>query len=268
MVSTNWIGSVGRVRSVASALFALAFSVGAVALPATVLGAQAPFSASRLLAFDPSRLTSGRFVYETVLEHDITSTSLGTRVVDAMPTTYNGANAWLLVESKTGGMITALDSLFVEQNGLRPLHWNSTIARAHLGIEFRNDSAFGGTSAPAGRQSVFSALPAGTVINGAMLETVLRTLPFNAAWEDSTTTLSVTLNGLTPLPTRIAVIGEDNVRVPAGQFDCWVVSVRAADLTRGLYWVTKRDPIVVRSALDVPGLNGAQYVSSLTQYFR
>jgi hypothetical protein len=252
---------VGRVRSaVLSALFATA---------SAALAAQAPVAASsRLLHFDPSRLTAGHFSYETVLEHDITGTALGTRVVTATPTSYNGAAAWLLIESKTGGMIAGLDTLFVDQSALRPLHWSSTIGRAHLGIEFRNDSAFGGTNAPAGRRSVFSALPPATMVNAAMLEMVLRTLPLNGAWEDSTTTLSVSLNGATPLPTRVAVIGEDNVRVPAGQFDCWVVSVRAADLTRGMYWVTKTDPIVVRSALDVPGLNGAQYVSSLTSVTR
>jgi hypothetical protein len=207
-------------------------------------------------------------VYETQLEHDITATALGTRVVTVTPSSYNSAPAWLLIESKSGGSVTTLDTLFVDQSTLRPMHWSSTIGQARLGIEFRNDSAFGGTTAPAGRHSIFTALPPATMINAAMLETVLRTLPLNAAWEDSTTTLSVSLNGVSPLPTRIAVIGEDNVRVPAGQFDCWVVSVRAADLTRGMYWVTKQTPIVVRSALDVPGLNGAQYVSSLTTVLR
>ena len=53
------------------------------------------------------------------------------------------------------------------------------------------------------------------------------------------------------------------MRVPAGTFDCWVVAVHA-DAGRGLYWVTKPDPIVVRSALDVPAMGGAQLVSALS----
>jgi hypothetical protein len=252
---------VARVRSVV--LSVLLATIGA-ALPAqTPVGA-----APRMLHFDASRVAPGQFVYEAVLEHDVTGTALGTRVVSTTATSYNGASAWLLIESKTGGSVSSLDTLFVAQGTLRPLHWSSTIGRAHLGVEFRNDSAFGGTNAPAGRRSIFSALPPAAMVNAAMLETVLRTLPLNSGWEDSTTTLTVSLGGATPLPTRIAVIGEDNIRVPAGQFDCWVVSVRAADLTRGMYWVTKRDPIIVRSALDVPGLNGAQYVSSLTTVLR
>ena len=66
------------------------------------------------------------------------------------------------------------------------------------------------------------------------------------------------------IPTRLTVIGEVRVRVPAGTFDCWVVAVHA-DAARGLYWVTKQDPQIVRSALDVPSLGGAQLVSALTR---
>jgi hypothetical protein len=101
-----------------------------------------------------------------------------------------------------------------------------------------------------------------------MLETELRLLPLQAAWEDSTSTLAITLGATTVLPTRMSVIGEDNVHVPAGQFDCWVVSVHAGDTARGLYWVSKRDPIVVRSSLDVPTMGGAQLVSALTRVTR
>jgi hypothetical protein len=97
-----------------------------------------------------------------------------------------------------------------------------------------------------------------------MLETALRLLPLQTGWEDSTTALSITLGNTTVVPVRLAVIGEDRVRVPAGTFDCWVVAVHG-EASRGLYWVTKHDPEVVRSALDVPSLGGAQLVSALSR---
>ncbi len=233
-----------------------------LALGASVLRAQSP------ARVDATRLVPGQFVYQTVLEHEINGTPLGTRTVSVSPTNYNGLPSWLLVESRIGDAVPAVDSLIADVGSLRPVHWGSTIARARLSAEFRGDTAFGGTSAPAGRKSLVAALPPGSLINAPMLETVLRLLPLHTAWEDSATTVSVALNGVTTLPTRIAVIGEDNIRVPAGQFDCWVVSVRAGDVTRGMYWVTKRDPIVVRSALDVPSMGGAQYVSSLVRVVR
>src|SRR6185436_4846570 len=131
----------------------------------------------------------------------------------------------------------------------------------------RGDTVFGATSAPTGRRSMVGAMPPGALVNAAMLETVLRLLPLQTAFEDSAATVSVTLGSNTVVPTRMAVIGEDRVRVPAGTFDCWVVSVRA-DPGRGLFWVTKSDPIVVRSAIDVPSLGGAQLIYALTRIGR
>lgn len=221
--------------------------------------------APHVLHVDATRLVPGQFVYQTVVEHDVSGTALGTRTVSVTPTTYNGAPAWALIETRSGDALPATDSLLAEQATLRPIHWGSTIARARLSAEFRGDTIYGGTTAPAGRRSMMAALPPGTIATGAMLEAVLRLLPLQTAWEDSASVLSITLAGAVAVPARIAVIGEDRVRVPAGQFDCWVVSVRAGDVTRGMYWVTKQNPIIVRSALDVPAMGGAQYVSSLVR---
>ena len=102
---------------------------------------------------------------------------------------------------------------------------------------------------------------------GAMLESILRIAPIQVGWEDTVVTLSVSLTGASVSPTRIYVVGEDRVTVPAGTFDCWVVAAQSEG-SKGLYWVTKRDPIVVRSTLDVPALGGAQLVSALSRIAR
>jgi hypothetical protein len=222
---------------------------------------------ARRLRVDARSLQPGQFVYQTTLERDAGTMVLGTRTVSVAPATYAGVPALLLVETRSGDGIPAGDSLYVGVSDLHPLHWNATLGSARLAAEFRGDTVFGGTSAPGGRRSMASSVPAGTLINSAMLESILRVLPLQTGWEDSTNTLSVVLSGNAVIPTRLSVIGEDRVRVPAGTFDCWVVAVHA-DQSRGLYWVTKRDPIVVRSALDVPTLGGAQLVSSLTRIGR
>ena len=243
-----------------------ALALAAVSI-AGVTGAQSrPISpadpGTRRLAVDATALRAGQFVYVTTLERDASTTPLGTRTVTVSRTTYAGGPAWLLLEERSGDGIPASDSLFADPAALRAIHWSSTLGTARLAAEFRGDSTFGATSSPQGKRSIVAAVPAGTVVSAAMLETMLRLLPLQTTWEDSTTTLSVTPSGNAVLPTRIAVIGEDRVRVPAGTFDCWVVAVHA-DSARGLYWVTKQDPIVVRSALDVPTLGGAQLVSAL-----
>ena len=240
---------------------ALSHVVGILALGAISAGAQSlpPNAPAHQLLVDATALRPGRFVYQTTLEGAVATSVIGTRTVTVSATTYAGAPAWLLLETRTG----AVDSLLTDMANLHPVHWSSTLGEARVAAEFRGETMYAGLSSPAGRRSMMSAVPSSSLVSAAMLETVLRLVPLRMAWEDSATTLSVSLDGNTVLPTRLSVIGEDDVRVPAGQFDCWVVAVHA-DTARGLYWVTKRDPMVVRSALDVPLLGGAQLVNALT----
>jgi hypothetical protein len=182
-------------------------------------------------------------------------------------TTYAGSAAWLLLENRTSDGPPAVDSLFSDLFALRPLHWSAIQGGSRLGVEFRGDTAYGATSGPPGRRSMIAIIPSASMVSSAMLETVLRLLPLQNSWEDSTTIVSITLGGNGTLPARLAVIGEDRVRVPAGTFDCWVVAVRA-DPARGLYWVTKSDPIVVRTLIDVPTLGTAQMINSLVRIGR
>lgn len=232
----------------------------------TVARAQAD-TASRHPAFDVAALRPGTFVYETSLERDASTTPLGTRTVSVSQSPIAGSPAWLLLETRAGDAIPAADSLYTDLSTLRPIHWSSTIGQAKLAAEFQGDTVYAGASAPQGRRTIIAAVPPRAIASTAMLETVLRLMPLQLAWEDSTTTLSLSLSGLALYPTRLAVIGEDRVHVAAGDFDCWVVSVHT-DVSRGLFWVTKRDPIVVRSTLDVPALGGAQLVSALSRIAR
>ena len=256
--------SVAHARSILAALTALV-SVAAFrdARAQTPVGDTLPHR----LRVDAKPLRGGEWVYQTTLERDNGTMILGTRTVSVAPATYAGSSAWLLLETRSGDGIPAVDSLFTDLNTVRPLHWSSTLGGARLAAEFRGDTAYVGTSAPSGRHSIIAAVPNGSLINAAMLETVLRLVPLQTAWEDSTTTISVSLSGATVLATRLSVIGDDQVRVPAGVFDCWVVAIHA-ESARGLYWVTKRDAIVVRSVLDVPTLGGAQLVTALTRIAR
>lgn len=241
--------------------------VGALALAlgiAGAAGAQLPIgdSAMRRPASATPGIQAGQFLYQTTLERGASTTIIGTRTVTLSPATYGGAPAWLLLETRIGNGIFADDSLYLDAAGRRPIHWSSTLGEARVAAEFRGDTAYAGVTSPVGRRSMIIGLRGGALVNAAMLETVLRLSPLQTAWEDSTSMLSVSLGGNEVLPTRMSVIGDDRVRVPAGTFDCWVVAVHA-DPARGLYWVTKQNPIVVRSTIDVPTLGGAQLVNSL-----
>jgi len=217
-------------------------------------------------SIDPTLLKPGAFVYDLSLERDASTTPLGSRTVSVTAAPYAGSPAWLLLETRLGDRISATDSLFVDPS-LHPLHWSAMIGQARLAAEFRGDTAYGATSGPPGRRSIVMAVPPRTIASAAMIETILRIAPIQVGWEDTVATLSVSLTGASVSPTRMYVVSEDRVQVPAGTFDCWVVAVQSEG-SKGLYWVTKRDPIVVRSTLDVPALGGAQLVSALTRIAR
>jgi len=235
------------------------------------VGAQTPIpdtaAAPRRFRIPAAPLGPGQFTYQTTLERGSGTSVVGTRTSTVSVSSYAGTPAWLLLETRSGDDVSSTDTLFAGLTDLRPIHWSSSLGGARLVAEFRGDTAFGATSAPSGRRSMVMALPSGTLISGSMLEAALRVLPLQTGWEDSTSTLSVSLSANSVVPTRLSVIGEDRVRVPAGTYDCWVVAVHA-DAGRGLYWVTKQNPIVVRSAIDIPSMGGAQLVSALIRTTR
>jgi hypothetical protein len=226
-------------------------------------------SGARRLRFNAPTLHSAQYVYQMTLERDAGTTIVGTRTLTVSLSNYAGTPAWLLLDTKLlDSSSVDTDTLFVDLTGLAPLHLNSKVNSSRLALEFRGDSAFGGTSGPPGRRSIVASVPSVTFINSAMLETMLRLLPLSGSWDDSALTFTASLGANATVPTRLSVIGEDRLQLPAGTFDCWVVAVHAGDTARGMYWVTKQDPIVVRSSLDLPTMGGAQLVSALTRIGR
>ncbi|HWJ14882.1 MAG TPA: hypothetical protein VNS10_14185 [Gemmatimonadaceae bacterium] len=255
-----------RRLAVAASIATLLAGHGVAQVPVGDTSRKPPVDTSRKSSIDPTLLKPASFVYDMSLERDASTTPLGTRTVSVATTPYAGSPAWLMLETRVGERIAATDSLFVDPS-LHPLHWTAILGQARLAAEFRGDSAYGATSGPPGRRQIVMTVPPRTMVSGAMLESILRIAPIQVGWEDTVATLSVSLTGASVSPTRMYVVGEDRVVVPAGTFDCWVVAVQSEG-SKGLYWVTKRDPIIVRSTLDVPALGGAQLVSALTRIAR
>jgi len=202
---------------------------------------------------------------DSIWVHDSLSVPIGGRTVSAEEATYQGSPAWLLLETRTTERGSATDSLLVRRDDLRPLHWGATLGPARLSAEFVADTAlFGATSGPTGRRSVVANVPAGALVSASMLETMLRLLPLQAGWHDSTVSVSITLGSDLLLPTTLSVIRQETVSVPGGIFDCWVVDARAAG-AETLYWVSKQNPAVVRSIQAPPNMGGARLVTELTR---
>jgi len=226
------------------------WTLGLVCVATRVRSQAAPDSAVHRFHVDASGLRPSQFVYQTTLDRAGATTPLGLRTVTVSETNYAGAPAWLLVETRIGDAVPSADSLTTTRADLRPVHWSSTLGSARVALEFAGDSVFGVVSAPQGRRSIVAGAPGGVLVNASMLETVLRLLPFQAGWQDSTISLSLTLAGATTSRTQLALAGEERLTVPAGAFECWVVTANT-DTAHATFWISKRDATIVQSTQTI-----------------
>ena len=215
-----------------------------------------PDSVLHRLPIDGARLRAGRLVYRTALVKDSVASFSADLQVDVAETQYAGAAGWLFTQVGQQGTSMFSDSLIVSRSELRPLHWTAALGAARLAAEFTPDTIFGAMSSPLGRQNIVIGNRADLLPNMTSVDMVLTSLPLSLGWRDSIHVLVVDAGGAAITMGALAVEGEEHIIVPAGEYDCWVVSL---ETERGAarYWVSKESPLVIRSEQVLPQLNGA-----------
>jgi hypothetical protein len=226
-------------------------------LPAAALTAQER-------AIDATALRPMRYNYEVTLTRDGVAQPLGQQTVSFSDATYGGVPSWLILEARDGGGISALDSVVASRDRLLPLHWGASIGQARLAAEFTRDSLYGATSSPLGRKSLVGAAPRGVIASEGMLDGLLQLMPIEAGWASNATLLVATVDGTRLVAGQMMVEREEDVTVPAGTFQSWVVSLRTGNGEKWL-WVSKEHRIVVKSSQALGQLNGAVLDRALTR---
>jgi len=231
---------------------AAAFALATVGAPALLAG-QAPAApvAPIVAAGDGARLRGGRLEYALQAASDSGAVPLGTRVLEIVAVSYGGGAAWVLSESRAGTAVTTSDSLYVTQGDLLPLRWVASAGPARMAIEFGADSGRGLATGPSGRVPYSLPSRPGLVVTAGMAEALLRVAPLRTGWEASGELVIADLSGARVVAVRLAVEGEERVRVPAGEFDSWVVAMRGDGIEHR--WWVRRDGTAVKSAYLLPG---------------
>ena len=225
--------------------------------PVSVVGAQQPGP-------DATTLRPTRYSYELALTRDGMTQSLGLQTISFTDAIYGGAPSWLILEARDGGGVAALDSLVVSRDRLVPLHWGSSIGQARLAAEFTRDSLYGATSSPLGRKSLIGPAPRGVIASEGMLDGLLQLAPLDVGWTSDATLLVADLTGTRLLAGRLMVEREEDVTVPAGTFQSWVVSLRTGNADKWI-WVSKEHRIVVKSSQALAQVSGAVLDRVLTR---
>jgi hypothetical protein len=133
-----------------------------------------------------------------------------------------------------------------------------------LAAEFTPDTVFGAMTSPLGKQTLIVANRPDLLVNTMAVDAVLGSLPLAAGWRDSATVLIVDAGGSAMAPAWLTVEGDEHVVVPAGEYDCWIVSLETERGSERL-WVSKQGQLVVRSEEVLPQLGGATLQRVLVQ---
>lgn len=213
---------------------------------------------------DASSLRPARFSYELTLTRDGLAQPLGGQTISFTDATYAGAPSWLILEARDGGGVSALDSIVATRDLRTPLHWGATMGQARLAAEFTRDSVYGATSSPLGRKSLIGPAPRGVIASEGMLDGLLQVAPIEVGWSTDATLLVIDLTGTRLIAGRLSAEREEDVTVPAGTFQTWVISLRTGNGEKWL-WVSKEHRMVVKSSQALSQLGGAVLDRVLTR---
>jgi hypothetical protein len=156
----------------------------------------------------------------------------------------------------------SVETLYVARADLRLLrravHVSpySRFQRINVGQQFDGDSVSGrmttdGPSIGAGR-TIARSLPShfGPYLADAMAPLFLMAVPLSAGWTGSASLMGWAVKDEDVfVPIELRVEGEERVRVPAGEFDCWRLSIEFAG-RKLKYWARKSDGLGVRTLDD------------------
>ena len=214
-------------------------------LPPTA-GALVPPVVPRLTGIDGHRLKAGQYFFSSL---DVTSSGVsgrttGNGILRVSASTDAGAPTWHLDyqwtrEPGSDGVRFEVESLVVRQNDLRPVtrtvHVSPYLRYSRLNIaqEFNGDTVSGAMSAEKNNQVTVRRQIAQRLtpelrpyISEALAPLLLSTVNLRPGWA---ATLSLLGWAVVPrdvrYPVQLRVTGQERVRVPAGEFDCWRLEV-------------------------------------------
>ncbi|HWA55816.1 MAG TPA: hypothetical protein VG692_01110 [Gemmatimonadales bacterium] len=177
---------------------------------------------------------------------------------------YKDIPAWLLLSSPRPGSapVAWRDSVWLGATDLRQLGRSVEVmgGRGRLTEEFQEHQILRGFTTEAGttwtvidREAPGDRQGNGVVLQAGVLALSLRQAALGPAWRGS-----VAL-AVWPYYRRevkrwydLAVVGEERLSVPAGEFDCWKVRLGPVDRDDGrgvFFWISKREQWIVQQAI-------------------
>jgi len=213
----------------------------------------APLVAPETVKLKPSKITYVARIFSEGQAH-----RLGFRTLQLSETTYEGKPAWLLAESRKVNTVVLAESLYVAKVTLEPVHRVVHTADMDITTRYTRDSILTTFEGDSGG-GVRVALPneRNLVGNIYWIEPLLASLPLAPGWKGSATTVFVGPHDHARVVMQLAVIGQDSVLAPDGNFDCWKLALRVGETEEHL-WVRKADRVMIKEDTPVAGIAAAK----------
>ena len=147
---------------------------------------------------------------------------------------------------------------YVSKVNLEPVHRVVHTADMDITTHYTRDSILTSFEGDSGG-GVRVALPneRNLVGNIYWIEPLLASLPLAPGWKGSATTVFVGPHDHARVEMQMAVVGQDSVLAPDGNFDCWKVTLKVGETEEHL-WVRKADRVMIKEDTPVAGIAAAK----------
>jgi hypothetical protein len=175
---------------------------------------------------------------------------------------FQGESAWVLTSTRgyleNGGTLRPpIDSIWLRRTDLMPLARASTLTVGYrLAETFVGDSAISRFDADSVTRTFKTPNVdpgGGTALTGALsIWLLMPLLPLNEHWQGNFRYVGVSNSG-EPIDFRtyLRVRGSETITVPAGTFECWLVTFREA--SGFAWWVSKKDGWIIAEGIRYGG---------------
>ena len=213
----------------------------------------APLVTPANVKLKPSKITYVARIFSQGQAH-----KLGWRTLALSETTYEGKPVWLLAESRKVNTVELAESLYVSKVSLEPMHRVVHTADMDIITHYTRDSILTSFEGDSGG-GVKVAVPneRNLVGNIYWIEPLLASLPLAPGWKGTATTVFVGPHDHARVAMQLAVVGEDSVLVPDGNFDCWKLTLQVGETEEHL-WVRKADRVMIKEDTPVAGIAAAK----------
>lgn len=231
---------------------------GAAPAARAVSGSTQASTAVPLVTPANATLKPSKLVYVARLFSEGQAHKLGFRTLELSEASYEGQRVWLLAESRKVNTMELAESLYVSKVSLEPVHRVVHTADMDITTQYTRDSIltkFEGDSGGDTRVAVPN--ERNLVGNIYWIEPLLASLPLAQGWQGNATTVFVGPHDHARVMMHLAVIGQDSVLAPDGNFDCWKLALQVGETEEHL-WVRKADGVLIKEETPVAGIAAAK----------